>query len=344
MKILVITNMKQLTNVCYEGVDFEFYPYISHGILGAMATFVRSFRYDYIFLNGALHNALLLALFKSFVPFHRTKIILLDILLSTPIDDLKGRTKAWLIGRLLKRVHKIVLYYKNTKGLQQYYKVSADKFLYVPFKINQPDIISRMTPADGGYVFCGGKTRRDFNTLFEAVKDLNCPVKLVTTDNSDIAQHGSYVDEQSAPANVEVTRLDGSPEAFISYMASARVVVMPIKPDICGAGIGVYIMAMALKKCVILSSGQGAEDVLDSDQAIIVPACDPLSLRTAIIKAFNDSEYRRTYEDNGFKYAWALQGQEKLLQSIIGLLHADYISVATSFRKQSAWKAFSNQK
>lgn len=322
MKVRVITNMMRLTDCRYEGTSFEFYHYAPNGVLATMAVFIRSFRYDYILLNGSVHNALLLAIFKSLFPFNRTKLVLLDILLSTPRGP-KGRAKAWIIGWLLNRSHKIMLYYRNTEGLQQCYGISADKFVYVPFKINQHDMIRRMKPDDGGYVFCGGKTRRDYATLFEAVKGLDCPVKLVTTDNDDIAQHGSYVDERSAPPNVEVIRLDGSPEAFISYLASSRIVVMPIKPDICGAGIGVYIMAMALSKCVIISSGPGAEDVLSPDQAIIVPACDPVALRSAIVKALDDADYRTVYGENGFKYACSLEGEEKLFQCILGVLRND---------------------
>jgi len=321
--------MKTLTDCRYEDVDFRFYSDVSQGICAVAATFIRSFRYDYILLNGMLHNALLLALLKSVVPFHQAKIVLLDFLLPAPMG-LKGRIKAWMIGWLMRRIHKIMLYYRNTIGLEQHFHIPAEKFVYVPFKINQLDLIRSMTSTDGEYVFCGGKTRRDFSTLFEAVRDLNCPIKVVTTDNNDIVQHGSYLDEGTVPPNVEVIRLDGTPEAFISYMAAARVVVLPIKPDICGAGIGVYLMAMALRKCVILSSGPGAEDVLKHDQAIIVPAGDPASMRTAIEKAFSDSAYRLAYENNGFEYAWALQGEAKLVQSVIKVLHMDFTSGGAS--------------
>jgi len=326
-KIRVVTNMKGLVNGRYGGADFEFYQDAAYGFRAAVSTFLRSFRYDYILLNGMLHNALMLATLKSVMPFHRAKLVLLDFLLPTPIG-LKGWIKARVIGLLMRQVHRIMLYYCNTKGLQKHFKIPPDKFVYVPFKINQMDLIRQTTPTDGGYVFCGGKTRRDFQTLYAAVKDLSCPVKLVTTDNSDIAQHGSYVDERSVPANVEVIRLDGSPEVFISLMAAARVVVLPIKPDICGAGIGVYLMAMALKKCVIISSGPGAEDVLKTDQAIIVPACDSRSLRCAIERTFYDPSYRWIYEEQGYKYAWTLEGEDKLLQSIKEVLYTDYTSTA----------------
>jgi glycosyltransferase involved in cell wall biosynthesis len=322
MKIRIVTNMARLADTRYKGATFEFSPHASRGVGGAVKTFFRSFRHDFILLDGTVRDALILAALKSVVPSHRAKLVLLDILLSTPTGSL-GRAKAWLIGRLLRRTHRIMLYYRNTQGLQQHYGIPADRFMYIPFKVNQREMISRITPVDGGYVFCGGKTRRDFTTLFDAVKDLDWPVKVVTTSNSDIAPHGSYVDERTAPSNVEVVRLDGSPEAFLSYMAAARLVVLPITPEICGAGISVYAQAMALRKCVIISAGPGAEDVLNSDQAIIVPPSDPALLRRAIERAFTDPSYRAPFERNGYQWAMSLGGEEQLYETILSQLHTD---------------------
>jgi glycosyltransferase involved in cell wall biosynthesis len=324
MRIRIITNMARLPGTPYEGASVEFTPHESRGMAGVLKTFFRSFRWDFIILDGSIRDALILVALKSLVPFHRARIVLLDILLSTPVG-VKGRAKAWLVGRLLRRTHRIMLYYKNTEGLQKHYGIPADRFLYIPFKVNQREMISQITPADGGYVFCGGKTRRDFATLFEAVKDLDFPVKVVTTSNSDIARHGSYVDERTAPPNVEVVRLDGSPEAFIGHMASARVVALPITPEICGAGISVYAQAMALRKCVVMSAGPGAEDVLRAGEAVIVPPSDPVALRQAIEKAFTDPSYRASFEQNGYAWAMSLGGEEQLYQTILSHLLADAV-------------------
>jgi glycosyltransferase involved in cell wall biosynthesis len=324
MRIRIVTNMVRLPGTRYEGASFEFTPHVSGGIAGVLKTFVRSFRHDFIILDGTIRDALILAALKTLAPFHRAKIVLLDILLSTPVG-LKGRAKAWLIGRLLTRTHRIMLYYRNTTGLQQHYGIPADRFLYVPFKVNQREMISQITPTDGGYVFCGGKTRRDFATLFDAVKDLDFPVKVVTTSNSDIARHGSYVDERTAPPNVEVVRLDGSPEAFITHMAAARLVALPITPEICGAGISVYAQAMALGKCVVMSAGPGAEDVLTSDQAVIVPPSDAVALRQAVENAFTDPSFRAQYEQSGYQWAMSLGGEEQLYETILSHLHADLV-------------------
>jgi glycosyltransferase involved in cell wall biosynthesis len=325
MRVRVLTNMSRLSDVRHEGTDFEFHLYRPHGIAAAVAAFIRSFRCDYILLNGTVNQALVLAMFKVVMPFHRARIVLLDILLSTP-TGVRGRAKAWLIGRLLRRTHRIMLYYKDTSGLQQHYGIPADRFLYVPFKINQREMISTITPVDGGYVFCGGKTRRDFATLFEAVEGLDFPVKVVTTDDSDIAPHGSFVDERAAPPNVEVVRLDGSPEPFVSYLASATLVVLPITPEICGAGISVYVQAMALRKCVIISAGPAAGDVLTSGQAIIVPPSDPAALRQAIERAYTDPSYRARFERSGYEWAITLGGEEQLYETVLSHLRADHVA------------------
>jgi glycosyltransferase involved in cell wall biosynthesis len=322
-EIQVLTNLTRLAAMPYEGVAFRFDLYASHGFAAAVRAFFRSFRHDYILLNGTVRDALVLGMLKLLVPLHSAKIVLLDIMLSTP-EGLSGRVKAWIIGRLLRRTHRILVYYHNTSGLQRHYGIPADRFRFIPFKINQREMISRLTPVDGGYVFCGGKTRRDFATFFQAVDGLDLPVRVVTTSNIDIARHGSFVDESAAPANVEVVRLDGSPEAFLSHMASARVVVLPITPEICGAGISVYVQAMALRKCVILSAGPGAEDVLTSEQAIIIPPSDPLALRRAIERAFGDPDYRASYEQKGYEWASTLGGEDQLYSSVLRLVRDDY--------------------
>ena len=69
-------------------------------------------------------------------------------------------------------------------------RLPAQHFDYIPFKINRRDLVDTTVPTDAGYIFCGGKTRRDFDTFIAAVAPLPYPVKIVTTSNDDIAQHG----------------------------------------------------------------------------------------------------------------------------------------------------------
>jgi glycosyltransferase involved in cell wall biosynthesis len=319
--IRVISNVPGLREV--GGSDIEFLPHVDRGMWSAVRTFLRSFRYDYILLNGLPRSLLLLCLLKWIVPFNRCRIVALDVLFSgprTPVERLKTAAR----GAVLRHAHRIIVYYRQTQELERVFGLPHGIFEYVPFKINQYDLVTRAVPTDQGYIFCGGKTRRDFKTLIEAVAPLDYPVRIVTTPNSDIVHHGSYLDEtQELPPNVEVVRLDGSAGPFIDLMAGARLVVLPRKPDIAGVGIGVYIMAMALGKCVVISSGVSVDGVLTPDLAMMVPPEDPGALRDAIVRLWSDTTLRERIAVNGRRYAASLGDERRLYESIIRFLRAD---------------------
>jgi glycosyltransferase involved in cell wall biosynthesis len=72
---------------------------------------------------------------------------------------------------------------------------------------------------------------------------------------------------------------------------------------------------MYLGKCVIVSQGPGASDLL-TDQAILVPPHDVAALREAIRTAWENEELRRRTAESGKRYASSLGGEEELLQRI----------------------------
>ena len=322
--IKVISNLPGLRDVTAPGLAVEFEPYaIGGGVRTVLRTFFRSFRYDYIVLNGMPWDLLLLCLFKMLMPFNPCRIVAIDVLFSQP-RTWTERIKMRLRGLLLAQAHHIILYYKDTAALGRALGLPQRKFKFLPFKINQFDLVTSSTPTDGGYIFCGGKTRRDFKTLIDAVQTLDYPTKIVTTRNEDIIRHGSYLDEEmDLPPHVQVVRLDGSAAPFIEHMAASRLVVLPLIPDITGVGIGVYIMAMALKKCVVISAGPSVNGVLTDDLAIIVPAQDPAALRAAIVRAWTDNGLRTRVSSRAFAYARELGSDDKLGFNVATYLRDD---------------------
>ena len=75
----------------------------------------------------------------------------------------------------------------------------------------------------------------------------------------------------SLPPNVEVVRHDGS-DSFLDHIAASRLVALPIKREnISASGIGVYLAAMALGKCVVISEGPAVNGVVPPGAALIVP-------------------------------------------------------------------------
>src|SRR5439155_10283581 len=143
-------------------------------------------------------------------------------------------------------------YFREVSAFERIFGLPRSKFYYIPFKVNAIDLIRSTPVTDEGYIFSGGRSRRDFATLFAAVKGLGYPVRIITSPERELNRNGSSLRGLAVPPNVEILQHDPSAEFFVRLMAAARLVVLPILPDsTTQAGIGVYLQAMAAHKCVI---------------------------------------------------------------------------------------------
>ncbi len=110
---------------------------------------------------------------------------------------------------------------------------------------------------------------------------------------------------------------DGTPESQRRLFEHARMVVIPVlEKSLCASGIGTYLNAMWMGKCVIVSEGPGVSDLL-TDQAIVVPPEDPSALSDAIRLAWEDSELREKVARAGRRFAESLGGEEALMQRVL---------------------------
>jgi glycosyltransferase involved in cell wall biosynthesis len=284
----------------------------------------RLLRFDYALINCAPRILLRLCALKAVNPWSRCRIVSLDTVLPVPaLNGVANRARLAMKRRLFNQVHLFIEYFKDTRGYQRYYRIPASKFRYVPFKVNTERRVRSTPSSDEGYIVCGGNTRRDFATLIAAARRLNYPFRIVTMANAIIREHGSYLDENDLPANVHVVRHDGS-ESFVDHLAAARLVVLPIKREnISASGIGVYLTAMALGKCVIVSDGPAVHGVLPPGAAVVVPPEDPEALRNAIELAYVDVEHRERHARCGATYARSLGGDEQLCESVLRVLVED---------------------
>src|SRR5438093_9915608 len=135
--------------------------------------------------------------------------------------------------------------------------------------------------------------------------------------------HGSTMRGLIVPPNVEIIRRDSDQPFFLECMARATLVVIPLMDDsLTQAGISVYIQAMALGKCVVISSGVGVSDVL-TDQAVLVRPGDASELRNAIVRLWNDDRLRGQYAERARRYAIPLGGEDELYRSVLASLPGD---------------------
>lgn len=271
---------------------------------------------DHLVIDFSLPDVLWLTAALALLPFHRCRI--------TTLDFFVGNQHGWrlkLTAWSLRRVDRFLVYFKNSSFFQHQFSLPAERFHYIPFKIDALELIQGAKPRDSEYIFCGGRSRRDFATLFRAVEQLDYPVRVVTSPRDKMELVGSTIDGLSIPPNVEIYTSDQSPSFFVETMAAARLVVIPlVKGSHTQAGIAVYLQAMALGKCVIISKGLGVDDVLSGNEAIIVPPGDVAALQNAIRLAWNNAALRSHYASSGLAYAHSLGGTQELCRSILGSL------------------------
>ena len=266
--------------------------------------------------NGLCRQVWAIALLKMLFPNRRRKLVVVDMILSVP-----STWKDWIVvsvrRKLFAKVDLFISYARNTRGIEEIYRLPASRFLYVPFKVNDLDLVTSLETGDDGYIVVGGQTRRDFDTFRRAIEGLSVPVRIVAPAQSTLSQHGSVLSDEDWPEHVTFVRNAQTPETFLPQLARARVVVLPIlEKNITPSGIGVCLVAMALGKCVVVSSGPVADGLVDSGEAIVVPAGDWAALRSAIMDACTNSELRTATAKKGFAYAMALGDEKRLHQDV----------------------------
>lgn len=253
------------------------------------------------------------------LPLSRFRLVSVDVILRTP-TSWRDRLRAFVVRILLKRVHRFILYFKNLRGYQVFYGVDPERVVYVPFKVNNWEKLStsQQGSSEGSYVLCAGRSLRDVKTFVEAMARVPYPGVLLQQKAEFLSQHGTEAWVGTLPANVRlITDKGNDPETFLEYISNACIVVIPrFRDDIKASGIGTYLLAMALKKSVIISEGPGAGDVL-TDQAVVVSPEDPDKLAQEIKGLWENDALRNAIATRGMAYAQSLQGEHRLLSDIL---------------------------
>lgn len=289
------------------------------GLVGWLKLLMAMRKNDLVLMNCAAPDLLKVCLARRLLIGQCAQIISLDTVLPIPKEDTpKQRFKLAVVRWLFQQPTLFIEYFRKTEGYTRHYRISRDKFVYVPFKVNGYDTIQQIRPRDRGYIFCGGNTRRDFNSLIEAARHIEHPFRIVTMGDDEIAKHGSSLSLADRPSNVEVIRHDGDRRSFLEHIAGASLVVLPVlKGNISATGISVYLSSMALGKCVIISSGPAVDDVLPDEAAITVPPEDVEQLTQAISNLMADKRLRQSTAAAGKAYAESLGSEEQLYHNII---------------------------
>jgi glycosyltransferase involved in cell wall biosynthesis len=162
-----------------------------------------------------------------------------------------------------------VLSTDEERSFASLWNIDAKRVHFVPFCAT----ISTQTAArasDGGYIFAGGNSYRDYEVLVRAVDGLEVPVIIAS----------SWRPAEPLPSNVTCALL---PHAeYVERFLSAGVVVVPLRRAVRSAGQQTYLGAMLMGKPVIVTDAPGVRDYIQDGETGLIVDPRPESIREAI--------------------------------------------------------------
>jgi glycosyltransferase involved in cell wall biosynthesis len=272
---------------------------------------------DLVVVNGLEITLKLCELF-ILAPWLRRPLVAVDVVLRRP-DSVKGWFSTAVTRHLLRSVDYFIHYFRDLDDYERYFGITRERSEYVPFKPNLRYRVEAKLNADGNYVLCLGQSMRDYDTFFDAVEGLPIPAAIPSVDYRELRRHYSSFSRtlSELPANVRILADDKSQASLVRLISGAKLVVLPIlKSSICASGIGIYLNSMLLGKCVLISRGPGASDVL-TNQALLFEPEDASALASAIRRAWEDDHLREKTAAAGHTYALSLGGEPELCDRVL---------------------------
>jgi glycosyltransferase involved in cell wall biosynthesis len=315
--ILIVTNFQRFPRT-WNTTQFAGTAEIFQG---ARRLLTHSKRADVVLVNGDVKTVLCLAGLFWLFPFLKKPLVAVDLVLRQP-EGLRARLNAFIKKCLFARVDHFIHYFRDLERYQKYYGIDARRSSFVNFKANLYERFSGPPNPDGDYVLCFGQSLRDYDSFFKAMAALPYRAAIPKPDFKRLRAHGSQFSRKFLDLTKRLTLLedDGTPNSQVRIFEGARIVTIPIlRKSLCASGIGTYLNAMWMGKCVVISEGPGVSDVL-SDEAIIVPPEDPESLKEAIQKAWEDTILREKVARSGRRLAESLGGEQALLQRVLNVV------------------------
>jgi hypothetical protein len=150
-----------------------------------------------------------------------------------------------------------VLSINEQQTFHELWGIDPSRVIFTPFFATVPESLVEEV-SDGGYVFAGGNTSRNYQLLVDVAEGLDAPVVIAS----------SWKPSGPLPSNVEVTYVPQ--EQYHLMMAAARVIVVPLGASQRTAGQQTYLSAMLLGKPVIITEAPGVHDYVESGESALI--------------------------------------------------------------------------
>jgi len=235
-----------------------------------------------VLITGAEREDCLFALLQGILPGRKIPHVMIDCLWKYEANPFRYWVKRVSLQGVARSVDRFVVWSKEEcADYAHYFKLPFEKFLFRPHHttLEGYPIENHM----GSYLFAGGDSSRDYQTLIEAVASLEIPTVIVARHTDSLNGNGRHL-----PPHIEIRTT--TPEEFRKVMAESRFVVIPMEEGLLqSAGQQSYLNAMLLQKPVIVTEVKGVVDyVTPGVTGIVIPPGDSKALQEAILRVLAD--------------------------------------------------------
>jgi glycosyltransferase involved in cell wall biosynthesis len=227
-----------------------------------------------------------------------------------------GKKKAMLLKRVHGRISRILLWSSVQRNFAlNELGIPPERITFIRKFADQKFWRPMGLPSD---TICAvGMEMRDYPTLIRALQglDIPCHIAVGLTRGVLFDTVSAITEMGELPANITVGRKK-SPELRELY-ARSRFVVIPLRPSDTDNGLTCMLEAMAMGKAVICSRTKGQVDVLqDGVTGIFVPQGDPVAMREAILRLWNDPALADEMGRRGREHIEKYHSIEQFVESV----------------------------
>lgn len=268
-------------------------------VLGGLKSTLRYRNSDIVYAWHAVLG-LFFAIFCRIFHFTKPKIIISQLIIPDRGNSWAEKIKRWFVLSALKRVDSVITYssVEQQKFTEKFSGLNIN-FEFIPLGFDLSDSIR---VSERNYIFSAGRSNRDYQTLIEAVRNLDVTVKIV-------AQKFNFVGID-IPAHVE-PYVGVFGREFDQLLAGAKIVVIPLDRADESSGQLVLLQAMACGKPVIVTDNRGIQDYIDpGDSVLTVPPHDIEAMNKAILQLLHDDERKSKLRQAAFEKAGQFSMQD----------------------------------
>jgi len=240
----------------------------------AIRLYMKRTKFNCVVL-GMGRSDIIFATMQSLLPFRKVHCIITQCYWNKDPRRFRFLMKKLILKIVNKSVDKfIVLSRREIEAFSKTFNLPKEKFVFVTYHTTIGEHYKIIT-YEGDYIFSGGNSCRDYETLIEAVRGLSVTVFIASTDPG-------ISPSMSIPENVDIRGY--SHEEYIKKLTGCRINVVPLASGLLrSAGQQTFLNAMWLGKPTIVTDIEGASDYInDGEDGFLVPPRDPLALRDAI--------------------------------------------------------------